>query len=76
MATWVKLSRGDDGSQLASQGPRDPELTWQSEDQGGSVPLPIRTNPIHFVFQSTALATEFSVSGSLVCCEIHTLIAS
>lgn len=71
-----KFPRGDYGSQLASQGPRDAELTWQSEDQGRSVPLPVRTNPIHSVFQSTSLATEFSVSESLVCCEIHTLIAS
>lgn len=56
-------------------GPRHAELIWQSEDEGRGVPLQVRPNPTHSVFQSTALTTEFTVSGSLVCCEINTLTA-
>lgn len=47
----------------------------KSEDQGRGVPLRVRPNTSHLVFQSTFLTTEFTMSGSLARCEINTLMA-
>lgn len=45
------------------------------KDQGNSVPLRVRPNTSYLVFWSISLTTEFTMSGSLACCEINTLMA-
>lgn len=58
LAVWeggTKCPRQCCRSKLVSQGPRDTEPLWQSEDQVQGVFLQVRLNTSHLVFQSTSL---------------------